>query len=66
MFIQLFRDTGSKRREDPIETLDQDALRARIGEWVTRERPRQKTIQRSDGPRPSTRAPERGVAGLPR
>lgn len=68
VFVHLFRDTGGRRREDPVEMLDQDALRARIGECAPRAapRPRDEVILRVDGPRPSTPRTWRDVAGLPR
>ncbi len=68
VFVQLFRDIGRRRDDDDIEILDQDALRARIGECAPRaaERPCDEMIRRFDGPRSSTPRSWRDVAGLPR
>ena len=68
VFVMLFRDICRRRDDEPIEMLDGDALRARIGECMRRapERPRDEVIQRIDGPRRSAPRTWREVAGLSR
>jgi hypothetical protein len=62
----VFRDGGRKRDEE-VEMLDGDALRARVGECKPRktEQPEEHMI-RIDGPRPGAPRTWRDVAGLSR
>jgi hypothetical protein len=63
----MFRD-GGRKREEKIEMLDCDALRARVGECKPKkaERPADEHLIRIDGPRPGTPRTWRDVAGLSR
>lgn len=59
---------GARKREEEVEMLDCDALRARLGERAPRKidpLPDEHLI-RIDGPRPSTPRTWRDVAGLTR
>lgn len=67
MFVPIFRDGGRRREpDDEVETLDIEALRARIGERAPRApgRPPEERLERIDGPRPSQPRSWRDAAGI--
>ncbi len=69
MFVPIFRDGGRRREpDDHVETLDVEALRARIGECAPRAagRPSEGLMERIDGPRPSQPRSWRDAAGIVR